>query len=225
MSVPTRGQGPLNDPRMVERRGDLSGLNALLFLLLVVAAFAVAAFVLYSFVKGGPAAPVTTASPSPVRSLSLTPSPSLVASVAPSPSGSVAPPPVSAPLGTAASLVQNGVEVGTVSVKSVAYKTSVAGHAAPAGTRWLVATIRYDATATLSYDAASWDAIGGTSKRVSWAGRDLAPALGKGTLHAGQSRTGNVTFQVPAKPLATDVILTDSTGTDVVDFSLPSPGQ
>ncbi len=227
MSVP-RGQGPLNDPSVVERRGDLSGLNALMFAVLVIVAFAAAGLLLWTFVRGAAVSPSPT--PTAVAAASATSSPNPSASplrtpaatgtpggesAAPSPAG-----PVQVVLGVTAPLTVNGTAVGKVTVLDATYRSVFGGRVAPKGMRWLTIRVWYEATAPLRYDAADWEAIDGAGDRQPWAGHDPKPPLGKGTLPAGGSIKGNVTFAVTANPNASAVVLTSPQGTDLVFVTL-----
>jgi hypothetical protein len=218
------GQGPLNDPRLVERRGDLSGLNAALFVVLVVAAFGVAAYLLANYATLG--APAVTASPNATLAPSRPPG-----SAQPTATGS-APPTVmptpsprstsirSARVGRAVPLQQAGVGVGDVTVVSVDSPAQVAGQDPGGGMRWLVARIRYRATAPMRYDAATWYAVDPAGVRYPWAGQDPRPPLKSGTLKAGAERSGNVSFDVPAD-LGMTLLLTDASGAEVLEVILP----
>lgn len=227
MSVP-QGQGPLNDPRLVERRGDLSGLNALMFAVLVIVAFAAAGVVLWTLVRGAAGSTGPTATPTMVAAATETLAPT--ASPSPKPSSTTASPtptveptppaPVRVVLGANAPLTINGVVVGRVTVLSATYKASISGRVPPKGDKWLTIQVWYEATAPLSYDASDWVAIDGAGDRQSMSGRPPKPALGKGTLKAGGSVKGNVTFAVALNPDASSVILTSPAGTDMIIVTL-----
>ena len=225
----TQGQGPLNDPRLVERRGDLSGLNALMFLALVIVAFVAAAFLLYTLIRGAPA---VSPSPSPTAVPSLSASPSATAKASSSPSPSVAPSaaasPITTTIGSPADVFADGVRVGTVTVESARFNRTLEGKQAPKGMRWLLISVTLKATADLAYDENNWSAVDASGERHGWRGSDPPPSLGEGTLAAGKSRTGNVTFAVPVKPATTSVVLTSPDGDDLVIVTIPetrSPGE
>ena len=217
----TQGQGPLNDPRLVERRGDLAGLNALLFVILVVVGFLAAAFLLYTLIKGSP---VVSPSPSPTAAASHLPSPSASGGASPSPA---APPTVSASLpitvslGTPANVVVDGHVVGQATVLSAKYSRSLQGKTAPAGMRYLLVNIKLTATATMAYDENFWSAIDTAGKSYGWRGSDPPPSLGSGSLNPGQVQSGNVTFQVPNKPGIASVVLEAGDGSQLVVVTLP----
>ena len=201
MTTEGQGQGPLNDPRLVERRGDLSGLNAALFVILVIVAFAAAAYLLATVLHIGgagvspsasPSAAIASPSPSATVTSSATPTPLPSPTIAPSPSAAA-----SAALREPIDVVVGGHVLGTVTVNSVQYPKTVGGKSAGTGVRWLAARIRYDATADLSYDTGQWIVMDATGKQYAWAGVDFKPALGQGTVGAGQKASGNVTFRVP----------------------------
>jgi hypothetical protein len=217
-----QGQGPLNDPRLVDRRGDLSGLNALMFLLVVLALFLAVGFGLYVFLRGSSNGS-PSASPSP-SALARSPSPSPVGSLSVSPSLGISPSgAASVGLGSPAPLANAGTPAGTVTVVSTRNPLIVKAKKAPTATRWLVATVEYQATAPLTYDANLWVAVDTTGARHPWAGKDPSPALGTGSLTAGQSVTGTVTFEVPADQAITALVLRDAAGNDIVTVTLPSP--
>ena len=94
-------------------------------------------------------------------------------------------------------IVLGGQALGTVTVNSVQYPKTVGGKPAGTGLRWLAVRVRYDATADLSYDTGDWLIVDADGKQYAWAGVDFKPALGQGTLGAGQKAGGNVTFKVP----------------------------
>lgn len=211
----TQGQGPHNDPRLVERRGDLSGLNAALFVLLVIVAFIAAGYLLASYLHLGgsptpaPSGPVASASASPGRS----PVPSFSAAPSPTRGGSTIP---IVAIGDSTDVSVNGVVVGSVSVISVDFPQAIAGKAAGVGQRWLVARIRYTAGAgSLPYDATDWMVVDATGKREPWAGTDQRPPLGAGTVKAGARKSGNVTFRVPLNGELSLVML-DANGKDAL---------
>jgi hypothetical protein len=221
--VSTQGQGPLNDPRLVERRGDLSGLNALLFVILVVVGFLAAAFLLYTLIKGSPVASV---SPSPTAAASSTPLPSASSSLSLSPSPSVAATvsaslPISVALGTPANLIVDGQVAGQATVLSAKFSRSLQGKAAPTGMRYLLISVKLAATGSMAYDENFWTAIDTAGKSYGWRGSDPSPSLGNGSLAPGATLTGNVTFQVPNKPGIASVALEAGDGSQLVVVTLP----
>jgi hypothetical protein len=200
--VTTQGRGPLNDPRLTERRGDLSGLNAALFVILVIVAFVAAAVLLATVLHiGGP-----SATPTPPPSAAVSPSASATArsspksSAVPSPSRLPTPSAVaSAALGMPLNVVVGGHVIGTVTVISVQYPPTVAGNAPGTGVRWFAARVRYQAKARLAYDSSDWSIVDAAGTQYAWAGVDLKPPLGKGALKIGEKAGGNVTFKVPTQ--------------------------
>lgn len=125
------------------------------------------------------------------------------------------------PVGRLAPVTQGGVPVGTVSVVSAAAAKTLEGEAPPPGSRWLLATVSYRATAPLLYDAKLWFAMDTDGKRYPWRGSDPRPALGQGELKAGDDRTGHVSFEVPARKHVISLVLTDADGDDIVVVTLP----
>lgn len=191
-----RGQGPLNDPRLTERRGDLSGLNAALFVLLVIAAFIAAAYLLATIAHLGassatptPSAAVPSASSQPAHSPPSV-SPSLPASPSAEPPAVIRQP---------VNVVVAGRVVGTVSLMQVDSPKTVNGRKPTSGTRWLAARVRYAAAANMAYDSTDWSVQDAAGTPYPWAGADFKPALGKGSLTSGQKWNGYVTFDVPAQ--------------------------
>ncbi len=206
-------RGLRDDPRLVERRGDLRGLSALAFLVLLLAGFAIVAFLLLVVVRPGPAA----ATPSPSPSPTATPRPTARPTPTTAPTDIVPSGPIEVDLAEPAALVQGGRQVGTVTVSSAEFVPTLDGRAPPGGTRWLVVTVEYDATAALDYSASDWFALDKNGKRYPWHGaNDPAPALGTGTLAAGKTRTGTVTLEAPAKLKVRQLVLTDGAGSDLV---------
>jgi hypothetical protein len=221
--VSTQGQGPLNDPRLVERRGDLSGLNALLFVILVVVGFLAAAFLLYTLIKGSPAVSPT---PSPTAAASRSPLPSASSSLTLSPSPSVAATvsaslPITVALGTPANVIVDGQVAGQATVLSAKYSRSLQGKTPPAGMRYLLVSVKLTATGTMAYDENSWSAIDTAGKSYGWRGSDPSPSLGNGSLAPGATRIGNVTFQVPNKPGIASLALGAGDGSQLVVVNLP----
>ncbi len=223
-----------SDPRLRERRGDLVGLNAVLFAIVLFAAVgAVGWFVIKSVPAGtapspSPTAvaqrPTPSASPTPSPSPSTTPveptsSPS--SSPSPSPTGSN-PPTITAALGTTEPYMVGGQQVGTVTALSISYTDTVAKHPAPNGQRWAVVKVQYSATAELKYDAFDWEVRDRSGQRHDWAGYDPTPALGSAmTLKAGHQVTGYVSFKVPATTPVRSIILRSSDLKDLIVFQVP----
>ena len=211
--------GLSNDPALVERRGDLSGLSALAFLIILLAGVGAMAFLLLAPLKPSGVA-TASASPTarPTAPPSVTPDPSLLPSEAPSP---VVIEPVEVSQDEAASLIQDGSRVGTVTLTSAQFVRGINGQRPPAGKRWLVASVTYHATSSLDYAAANWFAVDKDGATFGWLGSgDQTPALASGTLDSGAQVTGNVTFEVPAGRAIPQVVLTDGAGNDLVVVTL-----
>lgn len=221
MANRSRPRGLTNDPRLVERRGDLRGFSALVFLALLLIGFALVAS-LFVLVTQPPAAPPTPSpSPSPTvgPTLSSSPSPAPTASIAVTPAPSIQV--IDTAIGDSVTLRQGGADAGKVSVLSTSFTRKLKGQDAARGTRWLIASIRYRATADLEYDSARWFVLDDAGKRFPWIGSgDRDPALGVGTLDAGKGTTGNVTFLVPTSTRMTTLILTDDQGNDLIRVAL-----
>jgi hypothetical protein len=217
------GQGPLNDPRLVERRGDLAGLNALMFVILVIVGFLAAALLLYTLIRSAPAAPpsssptvaaTSTAAPTASREPSPSASPSAIPTVAASL-------PISVSVGTAADLVVDGQVAGQATVLSARYGRFVQGKPPPKGMRWLLVRVQLTATATLAFDENLWTAIDTKRTPYGWRGYDPPPSLGRGTLQAGDTRAGYITFQVPAQRRIVSLTLESNDGSPLVTVRLP----
>ena len=211
--------GLSNDPALVERRGDLSGFSALAFLIILLAGAGAMAFLLLAPLKPAGVATASaspTARPTPPPSAS--PGPGLSPSVAPS---QLVIEPVEVAQDEAASLIQDGSRVGTVTVTSAQFVRGVIGQRPPSGKRWLVASVTYHATASLDYAAADWFAVDKDGARFGWLGSgDPPPALASGTLDSGAEVTGNVTFEVPSGRAIPQLVLTDGAGNDLVVVTL-----
>jgi hypothetical protein len=221
--VAKQGQGPRNDPRLVERRGDLAGLNALMFVILVIVGFLAAALLLFTLIRSGPAAlpsasPTVAATSSAEPSASTEQSPSPSASAVPTVSASL---PISVSVGAPADLIVNGQVAGQATVLSARYGRFVQGKPPPKGMRWLLVRVQLTATATLPFDENLWTAIDARSAPYGWRGYDPPPSLGRGTLQAGDTRAGYVTFQVPARRRIVSLSLESDDGTPLVVVRLP----
>jgi hypothetical protein len=216
-----RPMGPMDDPRLVDRQGDLSGFSALVFAGLVLLAFALMAMVLFLVMPaGGLPTPSPTPTPTPTPRPTASTAATAVASARPGPLASaglmrVAP-------GSPAPIVSEGRQLGTVTTNEVRYTRRLGADEAPNASRFLVALVKYEASAPLHYDAASWVAIDVDGAEHPWRGSgDPAPALGSGTLNAGETRTGTVSFEVPRRRPVRALVLRDDTDADLVRVDLP----
>lgn len=216
-----------SDPRLQERRGDLLGRNALLFATVLLVVLAVTAFVLLGgFPRGGPGATATVRpSPRPSATLAATspsapPSATAPASAAPTNMPTNVPPTTSA-IGTPAPLVIGGRTMGAVVAGTPDYRRRVNGTRAPQGQRWVVVPVTYTASVGFEYRAADWLVVDTAGGRHGWAQVDPDPAVGAGSVDAGATVTGNVTFQVPDGVDVAAVVLRSETGTDLMIFRVP----
>jgi hypothetical protein len=124
-------------------------------------------------------------------------------------------------VGTPIPLVVDGEEVGTVTVQATRYSRNVGGEPAGAGARYLVARIRYRASAPLDYDASSWTAVDAEGDEYPWRGSgDPEPSLGAGTLAAGESVTGNASFEVRRAAPVEALVLRSADGDEVARVTL-----
>lgn len=114
-----------------------------------------------------------------------------------------------------------GEEAGTVVAGAPNYRRRLNNEAAPAGQRWAVVSVTFSATAPFAYQAADWEAQDAARTLFIPAANDVAPALGSGSLTAGGSVTGNVTFLVPIDTEIAALIFTSEAGGDPVTFRVP----
>jgi hypothetical protein len=216
--------GPYDDPRLTDRRGDLSGFSALLFAGIALLALALVGLVLFLAIP--PAGSVASPSPSPSPTPTPTPTPRPSVSLAASPSAATSPrPSITVPtiaVGQRAPLVgEDGTQAGTVAIQATRFARNVGGEPARPAMRYLVARVRYQAREPLRYDRANWVAVDaeGNEHRPREDG-DLDSALGSGRLNAGEAATGTVTFEVPRQVPVEMLVLRSAEGEDLVRVSL-----
>ena len=201
-----------SDPRLRERRGDLVGRSALVFIVIVVTAFAVLTWVLLGFLPAGDA----TASPSvtPTGSTAspggspngASATPSAPAGLSPTPGGPSEP--AGAVVGEPFDVVVDGETVGTVTVSAPDFRRQVRGEEPRGKRRWAVVEVTYRASAELEYDAADWSVEDEDGASHEWAGTDPDPPLRSGRLAPGEGITGFVSFQTPSRKDIVSVMLT-----------------
>lgn len=177
-----------------------------------------------------PAVAGASASGAPAPSASLPPASVPPASAAPVVSA-VPASPVASPVPRTASvetvfrrpvpLVIDDRRVGRVTVQGLRLGSATA-LPIPDDHRLMLATVRYNATGRLAFDAADWQLEGRDGER--WEALADAPgtALGSGTLAARQARTGVIAFAVPRGVPVRAVVLTNPEGDDVAAFLRPS---
>jgi hypothetical protein len=218
---------PWQDPRLLDRQGDLRGASAFLLVLLMVGGVALLGGALVGVGRLVPtpvptpvltSAPVLTPTPAP---------PSAAPSVLPSPtdgpagSGEAAPEPLWVAAGDPAPIIERGRQVGSVTVVSTGYRSRIAGQDPPSGRRWLRVSLRYQATLATPYEAGRWSAVAADGTRYPWLGsRATDPALGAGTLDPGATRTGYVVFAVPTRVAIVSLLLQDAEGHDIIIAAL-----
>ncbi len=258
MARPSRSRGPYQDPRLLERQGDLMGPSAFVLVFLMVCGVALVGVLLVGVGRVlpgsgtvGPASPgpsavaaPPTASRSPTRSIlpavptpsagvstpsgtSSSPGPSPLPGVSPAPGTSPASSPVTGrqPVevgrGRAAPVTEGDSVLGDVTVGSARYQVRSAGTKAPAGSRWLVVSMTYQATDRMRYDGRRWRTVDADGEPHPWTSAPAPrPELGKGTLDAGESRTGYLAFEVPADIDIRHLVLTDKAGDDIVTVAI-----
>jgi hypothetical protein len=115
----------------------------------------------------------------------------------------------------------DGSQVGTATVLATRYSRNAGGEQAGQGVRYLVARIRYRASERLDYDAANWVAIDAEGNEYPWRGSgDPEPALGAGRLAAGESVTGNASFEVRRSVPVTALALRSADGDELARVEL-----
>jgi hypothetical protein len=230
---PSRSQhrraSPWQDPRLLDRQGDLRGASAFLLVLLMVGGVALLGGAL---VGVGRLVPTPAPTPAPTSAPVVTPTP-LPASAAPSvlssptdgpaaSDGAVVPDVLWVAAGDPAPITERGRQLGTVTIVSAGYRSRIAGQDPPSGRRWLRVSLRYRATLATPYEAGRWSARDASGKRYPWLGtRATDPALGAGTLAAGATRTGYVVFAVPTRVAIVSLVLQDADGHDIVIAAIP----
>ena len=214
-----------SDPRLRERRGDLVGLNALLFAVAVVAAFGLVAWILLGFLPGSSGGPTgsPSAAASPSATASRTPSPSPGGSPTPSaaPSSPATPSPATGTVGTPADLVVDDETVGTVTVDGIGFQRRVGSDRAPNGMRFAVVAVTYTASASLEVDPAAWQVETGGGERVDSSDAQPTGALEAGTLDADEEASGGIAFLVPQQGQLQAVVLRSEDGSDAIVFEVP----
>lgn len=112
--------------------------------------------------------------------------------------------------------------MGTVTAAAPIYRPRLSGEAAPAGSRFAVVEIRYEATAPLSYSATEWLVVDVNGGRHEPAAVQPSSALTEGDLAAGASVSGPVAFQVPAGADVRAIVLRPAAGgRDLHAFRVP----
>jgi hypothetical protein len=211
-----------SDPRLRERRGDLTGRSALIFAVAVLAVFGAVVLLLPAILPPRSAGPGASASASPTGATAASASPSAPAP----PSGSAAPSRPPAPsaavavAGQPAQLVLEARPAGTVTVSVPRDRRRVQRQQPPDGRRWVTIEVRYQATAAVPFSPAHWslvDAGGGRHVPADVAPR---PPLGDGQLEAGGSAAGSVAFAVPEGAQLRAVVLSIA-DRDVLSFRIP----
>ena len=210
----------------MERQGDVLGPSSLLLVVLMVCAVvAMGALVvgLGRLVPTPAPAPIATAAPSTLTFVTPDPTP---AGPSPSPSPSprplaVSPDALRVAFGDPAPVVERGVQVGTVTVTSIAYRSVIRGVEAPSGRRWFRVSLTFQATAALPFDGSRWSVLDANDKRYRWAkARAPDPPLGAGTLDPGQGRTGYLVFSVPSNASIRSLVLQDADAKDIAVLAI-----
>lgn len=215
-------EGVSSEPRLtMGGRTDLSGLNAIMFVILVIVAFAAGAYLLFNFIAigAGPATPppslsaaVVTANASGAAA-SESPGPSEPPGQTILPSDAVVNDP-----GEPLNVVVDGNVVGSVTVKELKWPTKVNGASPPAGTLWLTAQVSYDATeGDIAYSSSDWTLIDESHVVIVPSTTQKAPQLGSGTVSDGTKQDGIITYLVPSN---TTVVLHFSSGDSTGDFKV-----
>lgn len=230
-----------HDPALTDRRGDATGLVAFAFLFVLVAVFALAALVLVSLplvadpTPAPPATPGILATPRPSPTPALTPTPSDAApsgepTAEPQPSDGVLPsreplpsptartgrPPAEGGIGQTLPVFTDGRRVGGVTVQSFQVG-EVPDVDLPAGARFMILEVRYVTAGGMAYDARDWVVVDAEGNRYpSLGARAPDPALGTGTLGAGETIVANVAFIRERRVAIEQLVLTDGNGRDLV---------
>ena len=233
------------DPALTERRGDPTGPIALLFLLLLVAAFAVVGVLLVwmpaivADPSPRPAAAATippTPRPSATPALTVapdsTPPPSLAPDPSSPPDATAAPLPTREPQATPTSrpgratrsggfgetlpVIIDGTRVGGVTLLPFEVG-ELPDVELPAGARIMVLELSYVSEPGMAYDASDWVAVDAAGERYpSLGGEAPGDALGRGRLDAGGSITATVAIIRERRVTIDRFVLTDGAGRDLV---------
>jgi hypothetical protein len=222
------------DPALTDRRGDATGPVALLFLGLIVVAFAVVALLLISL-------PPVVADPTPRPSVLVTPAPTSRATPSPEPTseptrepdrtrepdstgeptGPTAPPDVADAqqgiFGEDIPVMAGDTKVGTVRLDTFKPGT-IPGYTVPDGSKLLVLTVTYTAIEQMAYRGSDWLIEDPDGNRYPSLGDQAPePPLGSGRLSPGETITGKVAFVRPpdVAELAW-LVLQDRSGNDLV---------
>jgi hypothetical protein len=209
-------------PRMaIGGRSDLSGLNAIMFVILVVVAFLAGAFLLFNFIAIGAGPP--TPPPSLSAALPTVQPTAVLASETPGFSG--LPGQTILPSQTALVLpgepvnvtVDNNV-VGSVTVTELRWPAQIRGNDPPSGSLWLTADVTYDANeGDIEYSSADWTLVDASHVVIEPSSTQRVPELGSGTLTDGNKKQGFITFLVPQN---TTVVLHFASGGSTADFKV-----
>lgn len=110
----------------------------------------------------------------------------------------------------------DGRRVGGVTVQSFQVG-DVPGVDLPAGARFMILEVRYFTAAGMDYDAKDWVVVDSEGNRYPSLGAQAPePALGKGTLAAGETIIANVAFIRERRVGIEQLVLTDGDGRDIV---------
>jgi hypothetical protein len=124
-----------------------------------------------------------------------------------------------ATIGDPVPIMEDGQQVGTVTLDSAVYRPRIQGVDPPSGSRWLRISVTFEATATLTVDPTRWSAVDTRDRRFGWTGAAAPdPPLGSSSLEAGTSVTGYEVIAVPANVDTRSVVLQDADGRDMVAF-------
>jgi hypothetical protein len=225
-----QGQGPAYDPRLYGpptqprvRRTELSGLNAVLFVILVVVAFVAAAYLLANFIRLG-AAPSTVPPSTAIASASPSSSPRETPTATPEPRSSepISPQPSATGLslpGDVIDLISEGNVIGTVTVNELRWPDRVKGNDPPRGSRWLTVNVTYDASeGDIDYSTSDWTLIDMDGSPIQPSTIQKIPELGAGTLPSGRKKEeALVTFLVPED---TEVVLHFANGETEAEYKV-----
>jgi hypothetical protein len=204
-------------------RTELSGLNAIMFVILVIVAFVAGTFLLFNFITigaGKPTPPPSLSAALPTAGssnpASATESPGFT-----EPAGQTLLPSDSAlnSPGDPVDVTVDGNVVGSVTVKDLRWPGRVNGAAPPSGSLWLTADVTYDASeGDITYSTSDWTLVDATHVVIEPSvSTQKTPALGSGTVVDGNKLEGFVTFLVPSD---TTVVLHFASGGSTADFKV-----